>query len=389
MKNILQESLQLILRLGKTRVTWIGSAIRSTVLVLGTLVLLALLLEVFTRFLFPYPLFPPVFDYKPFTSQHILVNREGCGKAGTLTTNQWGFRGPVRFFSYGKFMPVFVVGNSATLCRNITDTLVWTYRLQTGLRSKGIRADIYNAGIGAITSASYVYLFDKYISQLYPKAVLFYMGTRDLDINLSGSRRNFGNVIDKNFVAKSIPTTLPQRLLAYSSLSRACYAAWRLLTGRVEVVDYRSAALSPQDSCRLTPSDSVPPDDSLLPWFKNYRENIQTLVTLCRRNSVTPIFVFAPAAYTCDSPAANTPSARFKFMERTIVLSSCKMALLYERLGSSLFEICKDNNVACIDLNSRIKSIPSCFIDETHFSEKGCAVIGYELCEFVAPLLKP
>jgi len=364
--------------------------VKFTIFGILGLLLFACLLELAIRAFSPYPLLPPIFGYQPFTTIQTYNNREGCSKTSTFSTNQWGFRGPTRLFSYRNTYRIFLMGNSATICRNIDDSATWGAVLQDELRVVKPSVDVYNTGISAITTTSYVFILDKYLTKLKPDAVVFFTGTCDLGMTFRYVRKNTGSLIDAIIQKKASPSISKpdQWLMMHSRLVLSVYVLHRFFTRKVETQDFRSMNLPSPIQEKITPSDSLPCDDTLLYWLPYFEENIKKQITICKSRNTLPVFVFAPAKYSCDSINANTPMAKFRTSNNhIIVLSSCKVAKLYDQLEKSMHLICKENNVPYIDMNARINHADSCFIDETHFSNIGNKVMGHALADFIMPLI--
>ncbi len=63
------------------------------------------------------------------------------------------------------------------------------------------------------------------------------------------------------------------------------------------------------------------------------------------------------------------------------------MSMLYAKFEQSLSQLCRQYHAPFIDLNARLNHDPSCFFDETHFTDYGNRIVGNDLADSIAPWL--
>jgi len=357
---------------------------------LGSLLLVALLLEGISRLVIPnrYFVWPPGFEMTFDAGKNIT---HGVTFPSRLTINAAGMRGdlPREEQQYR----ILAVGGSTTICVYLDDARAWPFVVQQNVNRALGREAVWvgNVGRPGHRTDHHILQLQKLLAQ-HPDIdmVMLLVGINDLLANLPGSRPVTTGPPDERqmlvmsfsiFPGWDADTPWYQRNLI-GRLIRL--SSWRPMPGteKLQPMDAQGEFVATLRRYRQRAAffRDQPPD--LAEPLAEYAANLNAIIDITRRHDVRVLFVTQPVLW---SPDLGEPERKllwaggppfFGLKDGATYLSAGALAASMERYNEVLRAVCRDRDVECLDAAARIEPTGANFYDDAHFTEPGAAALA-------------
>lgn len=334
--------------------------------------------ELLLRRIMPGQIFNPRFGLRPYCRYDLHVDLPGISQGGVLSTNRWGLRGDDPPPNWSEYLTVVTVGGSTTANYYLDDSKTWSSVLQDELRAVNPMVWVGNAGIPRHSADTHALFVKEVLSRINPDVALFLVGVNDMGPFLRGDAGGEERLEDSG----------PRPwLFSRSMILQLLYKIKKVNIDGAQVIDTVSDPPFRPES--LTTGEMPLPEDlhDLLSDPDFYRNRILRLITACREQGITPVFLTQPLLYEDNDYWRNfrESAALFQGTERPI--SAATYALMLQTLNSDLLLACAEQGAAVYDLASHVPHSELYFYDSMHMTEAGAALVGSLVGRFMADYL--
>jgi lysophospholipase L1-like esterase len=291
-----------------------------------------------------------------------------------FSVNSLGLRGPEVSLDDSD-LRVLCVGGSTTECLYVTDRDSWPWRLQSSLEAAlGQRVFVGNAG-----KSGHFTLHHRYLLQHYAYAPRF-----EWVVVLAGMN-DLGTWLGQNYAdraAKVQDETLyrfDERLPYYRLLPTMrliLEARTQRLRGNQVLQDPQGRYYVAQRAARRDVlrrgALQLPPD--LAGALAAYRDNLHTIVELCRARGQQVVLMTQPTLWKEDL-SSDLESLLWAATERG-AYNTADLAKSMDAYNAALLGVCRDEGIECIDLASELPKDTTVFYDDCHFNVSGCRKVA-------------
>jgi hypothetical protein len=310
------------------------------------------------------------------------------GISGTIrfSINSLGLRGPEVNLDEMD-LRILCVGGSSTECLHVDDPLSWPWRLQDMLAARLDRVVfVGNAGKSGHFTLNHRYLLEKYPRVPEFDWVIVKCGINDCGRVLRDDYEQRRREVPYRTLAPSFGNNVYYRCLKVTQLS-SIFVSTR--SGE-EVEDLggawnRRARRNRRMALEKRVIDAPPP--ALQQAVDRYRSDLRSIIETCSDQGVKLMMITQPTLWTRDLPAdlealltqhtphgAHTPAA----LEQVI-----------SAFNRAMIEVCRQEQVPCLDLDPLLPKDTSVFYDDAHFNEAGCERVATIVCNrFIVELEK-
>jgi len=297
--------------------------------------------------------------YKLLSNYHrkILLTKNhqanGLDSIIDYSTNSLGFRGSELPISRQKYYRIFTVGGSTTECSLIDNKKTWSYLLNDMFSPCDDSIWINNAGIDGSTTIGHDILLKEHLIKHQPDMIIFLVGINDL----FRAKFNFEDalVLESNEV----------RLKGFVSKSKL-YSFLRIFYHQYfpKQIDFNHKNTN-KKVLNYSESEFLSLDKFYKRDQKKYKERLTTLMKICQKNNIKPVFVTQPI---------------FKTNERDLY----SFVKIYNQ---STREISKVHGIHLIDLAIKLEENTNFYYDRMHYNnlgnEKVAEIIHNELADLL------
>ncbi len=334
--------------------------------------------ELVLRRILPDQIFNPRFGLRPYCRYDLQVDLPGINPGGVLSTNRWGLRGEDPPANWSEYLTVITVGGSTTANYYLDDSKTWSNVVQNELRSVNQLVWVGNAGIPRHSADTHALFVKEVLSQIRPDVALFLVGVNDMGPFLRGGTGGEERLEDSG----------PRPwLFGRSMILQLIYKIKKVNVDGAQVID--TASDPPFRPEPLTTTEMPLPEDlhDLLADPDFYRNRILRLITLCREQGITPVFLTQPLLYEDNSYWRSLRESAVLFQGTERPISAATYALMLGTLNDDLLEVCRDQGVAVYDPASNVPHSEMYLYDSMHMTEAGAAPIGSLVGSFMAEYL--
>jgi len=294
------------------------------------------------------------------------------------------------------------VGGSTTENTYLDQSETWQYLLQKGLNKNSSNQRVWVGNVGKSGTTTRHHLVQmRYLLERYPNidVIILLIGVNDLCWRL---------VQDKDYNPYFLDQPGSEELLLSSAFSiepighkatqpyHKRTAIWHMLkkikhsflsSGQVQ--DRAGESLMMWRKHRRNAAkiwQELPDLDSAL---NEYSRNINSIIELCRNNSVRPIFMTQPVLW---KPGLSGGFEKLlysggigNFMKESgkEYYSVEALATGIEMYNKTLLDVCQIQNVECIDLASLLPKDTTIFYDDFHFNESGSEKVSEVIVRYM------
>lgn len=337
------------------------------------LIIVAIALEIFLRFFSPVPVRLKGNEVVlPKNQKYSLPNEKftKISKNAFHTKNSVGFRGE-EWDSNSKRTKIMFFGGSTTECFFIDDKKHWPFLFSIKMGSQFL---VNNAGLNGHSTKGHISLLTGYLSELKPDFAFFLIGINDL-----ATTENGGNSFDSRLTEKNAEYYVLQ-IEEYSRLVNLVHSFYRSYQAfKLGVRDNAEWSLKKQDTLNYLSLDEM---SKVLLMHKKaqikYAESVMSLINICKKNGVKPIFITQPLLFGEGiDPNSGIDLGSYEIYNMSGVQYFQKL----EIYNQTLREICKEQNLKCIDLAKLLPKDSKYFFDDMHFSDAGCEKVSEIIAE--------
>ena len=227
------------------------------------------------------------------------------------------------------------------------------------------------------TTRAHIIFMREVIPKINPDAVILLLGINDLGFSITKNSGNCGSPYDY------YKPGWKSRFFFNSRLLQILYKGGLVIFNQIAVEkkggpgEFRSKPLT--DIPIILPNDLK----ILLPCLNQYRENVKEIIRLAKSMKTRIILLTQPSLFD-DTPYWRGIEGEFYWVKNVKgKLSAATHWKLLDIYNKELMEVCKDENVECIDLASLIPHSKLYFYDITHFNEKGAELVAEKIIEFL------
>jgi hypothetical protein len=327
----------------------------------------------------------------------------GCSEMFRYSTNRQGMRGenyPEGSASYR----LLAIGGSTTICSFLDDAKTWPALVQKKLPNTkdGRSFWVGNAGKSGLTSRSHVLQMAYLVPQYEIDAVILLVGINDLALAIWDDDwydpHFLENAANKHLLIFKTFTVLPDSLYSFHKH----FAFWKLARrarsyakNYIDGDDLVAEIGRSRDLRRHGRVVAGKPDLTIA--LQEYADNLTRIMTAAQRQKLRLILMTQPVLWRSNMSREEeatlfpfgfigfSPSSTKRECYSNEVMAEC-MRLYNDRLMS----LCRQFDVECIDLASRLPQNLQVFYDDCHFTRLGGARRrgGGELSQRTAPFRK-
>ena len=331
-------------------------------------------LELAVRFICPRPKFLSVLPTVPnLRERRTSIDLRGVSPRAVHSTNEWGLRGDPVPGNWETTSTILTIGGSTTRCLYLDNRKTWPYLLQKHLKEHAANVWVGNAGFNGHTTRGHLLVMDFIVAKVRPKALVFLVGVNDLALSLDEKARTEGSHYDK---ARYLPRRWKHPLDRLRTFHLVRQWKALLLDGATRTGEsgHRTQELRPFDPGETTPIEEelTPP----LPSLPEYRTNLIALIEKGRELRCQMLFLTQPMLYGDGEYWEGIQGAVFFIKNRNLRISAAAYWRMLGHFNAMLIRVCKEHNVPCLDLASKIPHSPDYFYDMVHFTEAGAALVA-------------
>jgi GDSL-like Lipase/Acylhydrolase family len=331
------------------------------------LIIVAIALEVFLRFFSPVPVRLKGNEVVlPKNQKYTLPNEKftKLSKNAIHTKNSVGFRGE-EWDVNSKRTKIIFIGGSTTECFFIDDNKHWPFLVSKKL---GPQFLVNNAGLNGHSTKGHIALLNGYLSELKPDYAFFLIGINDM-----ATTENGGNSFDAKLTEKNAEYYVLQ-IEEYSRLVNLIHSFYRSYQAfKLGVRDNAEWNLKKQYNQKYLSQDEM---NKVLNLHKkaqiHYAESVITLINICKKNAVKPVFITQPLLFGEGiDPTSGIDLGSYEVYN----MSGKQYFQKLEMYNQTLSDLCKEQNIKCIDLAKLLPKDSKYFFDDMHFSDAGCVKV--------------
>jgi len=329
----------------------------------------------------------------------------GVAGPAHISTNSSGIRGDEWSSDRSKEYRILTIGGSTTECLLNDQPNTWPAQLQTKLGTlNGRKVWVGNAGHGGFNSRHNVLEMRYMLDQYNPDAVVILIGGNDMGLLLAeGASYDSGfiyntekmrNLAANDFIEKPVSalkfTTPPRRpivrwvknyyvtVFAKEVLRR--YQATES-TGMVHKGEMYKEQRELRRNAWLVVHE-MPADISR--GLEGYANNIREMIRLAKERHVRLIFMTQPELLQPNMSQEMIDqiwSGWIGAPDLNIYWSPEVAASVLTAHNELLLKICREEDVECVDLASKVPRSLDIFFDQCHFTDYGCNMVADLLVE--------
>lgn len=293
----------------------------------------------------------------------------GITGESNITRNSIGLRGP-EMPTQREAYRIICIGGSTTECLYLDDRETWPYLLMQQLNQQSNMQPVWvgNAGIIAFTSAQHLRFIQESELMNAIDCLVILMGINDF---LLGIDPYFFSLWDRyRSMVRVTPVWHRSRVLA---LAREAWNRYGLRNDFF-VEDPTGSRLENRRLKRLEAPvcDVLPPLDRPL---REYEAQMRAMINECRVRHVVPLFLTQPVVWCKDLSPAMHRRLWQGALSKGQYLSVERLREGMDRYNLVMRSVCRQMNVACIDLTS-MNGHEEFFYDDCHFTEAGAREVA-------------
>ncbi len=290
----------------------------------------------------------------------------------TVRKNNLGFRGDDLPKNNVQYLKIITTGSSTTECAAMNEGDTWTDRTATDLKKQFPNQKIWinNAGLNGFSTYGTILLMKDYLVPLKPDFLVLMVGAMDL------SQKN-KQALDQRFATTQKGNKLGNvlfNLANHSELISTVMNLKSMLEKGNQASVFRGKPITQRQHTTLSDTAInqlvLTYDQSL----KGYAQRLDTMVDLCKKNNIEPIFMTCPTVY-----GIGTDSLTNVNLETLDVYGEGNAKAewqILERYNDLTRQVCIKNGLTCIDLARIVPKSSLYFYDHVHFNALGCRLVG-------------
>lgn len=327
----------------------------------------------------------------------------GMGFPSRFTTNSEGVRGPERNLKeWQRTYSILCLGGSTTEMLFLDDSEVWTYLIFDRLKNYlGNRKPVWVGNAGKAGRKAIDNLLDmKYlVPQFNVKAVIIMVGVNDLLWALGGKSLMI-DINNKEMLKEHLPKLYAKWSLEDKDTSDnllRLLSLWKY---------YQQSKLKPTPTPlqvqldagefflklreRRKKAEVINDQPDLSVYLSEYRRILSEMARTAKARKERLIFLTQPSIWRKDLTQEELDSlwtgAKGDLFNYDVLPSFYDpevLASLLEQFNWVMLEVCREKEVECVDMASKVPKNGEMFFDDCHFTEAGSAAVAKAMVEYL------
>jgi lysophospholipase L1-like esterase len=343
--------------------------LKNILLLFITLFILLISTEIILRIYNPFP-----FRVKgdkiilPVNQKYKIENHDITGLDSVIihSKNSLGFRGQELPKNFNEYLSIIAVGGSTTECFFISDKKDWPNLLYKNLKVPNKKIWINNAGLDGHTTFGHLVLLTDYISKIYPKYVLYFIGCNDVgrdNLNSFDKHEIYANNLSlKDWIVKNSE---------FVGLLKNLYRNWLALNSNLghKRINLKEIPHIIIDSLKI--KYELKKHEKYLPDFE---KRLLKLVNQTKSYGIIPILITQPTLFgDVKDSLTGINLGTLKYMNDYGSLAWYEILEMY---NDETRKVAIEQNIHLIDLSMEMPKNSLYFYDEVHFTNLGSELVS-------------
>ena len=332
---------------------------------------------------------------------HVELNPDssvirGIFGSSQFTTNKIGLRGDDL---KDQEIRMITIGGSTMECGYLDDKETWPYLLQEKLAAKTQKsAWVGNAGRSGMNSRHHILQMEKLFDQIKNiDLAIILIGVNDAGLLVDNY--NPAGLDDPKLRKQSMDASfrvLPADDIA-SWIKASIRSLRRMLLGDTAFMINKATQTGIQykgarERRKRARKVAIPQQKlELLPAvLDEYKRNIESMIRLCNRYRVRPLFLTQPSLYQLSLPPEDEAllwggvvDHNEKDENAWLYATVAELKRIMGEYNRVLLETARANDALVLDLDAVVSPSWDVFYDDVHFTEKGARIVADAVAEFV------
>ena len=313
-----------------------------------------------------------------------------------FTTDNNGIRSISRYSKSD--YKILTIGGSTTECLYLDDHETWAAVLENNLnQGSSHKYWVGNVGQSGMNTRHHI-LHVKYLLPQFPEvdAILLFVGINDLSYFLRTNKTYSINqilysneILEKAFSRR--PKTKKVDFLNFREyhIYFLVMKAFYILTNKTNYQDKAGSSYKYNRLKRIN-SDKVSTLPSLEKGLNEYRDNINYIIDICRKNDVKIILATQPTMWFKNMPKRLSKLLWFGWTDNdSIYYNSSSLADAMAQYNKIIRNIAIENDIQLVDLSNSLPKDTTVFYDDCHFNERGALLFGEYISNSIKQSISP
>jgi lysophospholipase L1-like esterase len=300
-----------------------------------------------------------------------------------FSANKYGLRGPEVDMDRVDFR-ILVVGGSTAECRYITDKLSWPWKLGDKLSPRlGKKVFVGNAAKSGDFTLNHIEVLKNYPWVDKFDLVIVLCGVNDMGTLL----RNNYHRRAKGIILKYKKMIYYRELRLYYLLQSFLYPA--LSEGAIVQGSSGSYYVGLRQIRKMALDNRTIRDEpkNLQEALDIYKDNLREIIYLCKKRNQRILMLTQPSMWRDNLPQG-LGNLLWEHVDQKSAYSAEVLEQVLRAYNIAMLDVCKEEGVSCIDLDTLLVKDTSVFYDDVHFNIPGCNRVSEILSDEICELLK-
>ncbi len=320
-------------------------------------------------------LYEPNAEYR----QDLLPNQTYTRDGFSYEVGAHGMRGAVPVMPKPPGLRIAVMGGSSVFDFRVARS--WPERTQDALRSLGVEAEVFNAGIPGFSTREMRAFYAKKVQTYRPDVVLFYGGWNDIKY-----MKAFVDKVDLQPYPVRAPTAPDPYAFLRAPRPFRNYYALQIFADKMRI---RGGFVTENTGAKAKVTKAVlKVRTASITWSRTagmayFRENLQGFIDEVQLSGARPVLV-AEAVLFVDGLGAKD---RRRINYKAVGLKHDELVDVAQTMARTMKQVAESQGVLFLDPRSKVSGRPEYFVDHVHLSDAGSRALAKTLGTPLAPIL--
>ncbi len=294
-----------------------------------------------------------------------------------FTINKFGYRGEV-FENKSNEYRILTIGGSTTECLFLNDSQAWPFLLENMLNktNEDKKVIVMNAGKSGLDTREHILQIKHLSDQYNPDLIIFLIGVNDVSFRIRYGADWHPLPLDYSRAFMVSPKYCLRDMLFY----RIFKIFWGVIIREVPQDPVQYNELRNRQLQSPEKIDEVPYFDDGLEYSSS---NIEQIINISKDKKVKVLFLTQPHLWKENiSDSENNLLVNYQTIKGEYY-SVRVMDILMDAYNKRLLDICRNDDLLCFDLDSKIPKNISVFYDDVHFNVNGSLKVAGEISSFI------
>jgi lysophospholipase L1-like esterase len=280
--------------------------------------------------------------------------------------NTLGFRGPEPADSIHKLNSIICIGGSTTECRFLSDSQTWPYLLGQQLKDSIPNLWVNNAGIDGHSTFGHLLLLKEYVLKLKPKYVLLLTGVNDVETEKPESF----DLMNENKIQFTSFKAFVKSLLNKTETGATFFQLYAIKKAYTKGLIHKEVNFKNLADTLFVETDMQREIQKQQNYLQGYQARLQELVTLCKKNHISPILLTQPSMYGSFTDSLTMIQMGTKYLSSS---ADKRNNALQEKILEQYNDVVRSfsTQTPVIDLAALMPKQSVYYYDFIHFNKKG------------------